>query len=153
MNTSKTTRDFQVFVKPAGSICNLACTYCYYLEKHELYSDHQPFRMSGELLEQYIIQHIAASSDPVINFSWHGGEPTIPGIDYFRKIVALQRAHCPANRRITNAMQTNGTLLNDEWCIFLKEANFAVGLSIDGPQEYHDRCRVTKDGGLLFNRQ
>ena len=138
-------RQFQIFTKPIGSICNLDCDYCYYLKKEKLYPKGESFRMPDDILEEYIVQHIDASPDPVINFSWHGGEPTVLGQDYFRKIVALQRRHTPPHRSITNGMQTNGTLIDEEWCRFLAEEGFAVGLSLDGPQEIHDRYRLTKD--------
>ncbi len=138
-------RDFQVFAKPIGSICNLDCKYCYYLNKKDLYPKEESFRMSDDILEEYIVQHIDASPEKVIRFSWHGGEPTVLGLDYFRKIVALQHKHQPANRRIANGMQTNGILLDEDWCRFSAEEEFAVGLSLDGPQEMHDRYRLTKD--------
>jgi uncharacterized protein len=141
---SEATRQFQIFTKPTGSICNLDCEYCYYLKKEKLYPKGESFRMPDDILEEYIVQHINASPDSVINFSWHGGEPTVLGLGYFRKIVALQRKHAPPNRRITNGMQTNGTLIDEEWCRFLAEEGFAVGLSLDGPQEMHDRYRRTK---------
>ncbi len=141
---SKASHDFQVFAKPIGSICNLDCHYCYYLKKEHLYPEGESFRMPDDILESYIVQHIEASTEPVIRFSWHGGEPTVLGLDYFRKIVALQRKHQSINQRITNGMQTNGTLLDDDWCRFLAEEDFSVGLSLDGPQELHDRYRVTK---------
>lgn len=141
----KASREFQVFAKPIGSICNLACHYCYYLNKEHLYPRGESFRMPDEILEEYIVQHIDASPDPEIRFSWHGGEPTVLGLDYFRKIVALQRKHQPSNRRIANGIQTNGTLLDEDWCRFLAAKGFAVGLSLDGPQEMHDQYRVTKD--------
>ncbi len=144
---AKASREFQVFAKPLGSICNLACQYCYYLKKEDLYPQGEVFRMPEDILEKYIIQHIEASPAPVINFSWHGGEPTLLGLDYFRKIVALQRKHQPPNQRIANGMQTNGTLLNEEWCRFLAAEGFALGLSLDGPQEMHDRYRLTKGRG------
>ena len=139
-------REFQVFVKPIGSICNLDCLYCYYLEKQNLYPEGEPFRMPDDILEEYIVQHIDASPETVISFSWHGGEPTLLGLDFFRKIVAFQRKHKPANRRIVNGIQTNGTLLDEDWCRFLATEEFAVGLSLDGPREMHDRYRLTKDG-------
>jgi uncharacterized protein len=145
-------REFQVFAKPAGALCNLACHYCYYLEKEHLHAPGESFRMRDEVLEQYIVQHIAASTEAVIHFSWHGGEPTILGLDYFRKIVALQRRHRPAGRRIVNGVQTNGTLLDDDWCRFLAAEGFAVGLSLDGPRPMHDRYRVTKEGEPTFER-
>ncbi|MBC8498186.1 anaerobic sulfatase maturase [Candidatus Bathyarchaeota archaeon] len=141
----KASREFQVFVKPIGSICNLDCQYCYYLKKEHLYPEGESFRMPDDILEAYIAQHIDASPETVIRFSWHGGEPTVLGLDYFRKIVALQRKHKPPNRRITNGIQTNGTLLDEDWCRFLAKEGFAVGLSLDGPQEMHNRHRVTKD--------
>jgi len=140
----KASHEFQVFAKPAGSLCNLGCHYCYYVKKEGLYPKGESFRMPDSILEEYIRQHIAASSSPAINFSWHGGEPTILGLDYFRKIVALQRKHQPRHQRITNGIQTNGTLLDEAWCGFFAEEKFAVGLSLDGPQEMHDRYRVTK---------
>jgi uncharacterized protein len=138
-------RDFQVFAKPAGALCNLACRYCYYLGKERLYPGRSPFRMSDAVLEAYISQHIAASTDPVIRFSWHGGEPTVLGLDFFRKAVALERKHGPAGRTIANGLQTNGVLVDEEWARFFAAENFSVGLSLDGPAEMHDRCRVAKD--------
>ena len=144
-------RDFQVFVKPAGPLCNLACQYCYYLEKAHLYEG-RSLRMPEVLLEEYIVQHIEASSEPVIRFSWHGGEPTILGLDYFRKIVALQQKHKPANQLIVNGMQTNGTLLNNNWGRFLRNQAISVGLSLDGPRDIHDRFRVTREGKPTFDK-
>ncbi len=141
----KASREFQVFAKPIGSICNLNCRYCYYLKKEHLYPKGESFRMPDEILEEYIVQHIDASPEPVIRFSWHGGEPTLLGLDYFRKIVDLQRKHQPPNHLISNGIQTNGTLLDDDWCHFFASEGFAVGLSLDGPQEIHDQYRVTKD--------
>ncbi len=143
----KASREFQVFAKPIGSVCNLDCHYCYYLKKEHLYPQGEPFRMSDDLLEEYIVQHIEAFPGPDIRFSWHGGEPTVLGLDYFRRIVALQEKHQPPNQRIINGIQTNGTLLDEEWCRFLAKMDFAVGLSLDGPQEMHDLHRVTKSQG------
>jgi len=137
-------RYFQVFVKPVGSNCNLNCDYCYYLSKKNLYPEPYSVPMSGDILEKYIVQHIQAFPGPVINFSWHGGEPTLLGLDYFRKIAALQRKHCPPGRQITNGIQTNGMLLDEDWCRFLAAEGIHVGLSLDGPQELHDRHRVAK---------
>ncbi|MEI6153066.1 MAG: anaerobic sulfatase maturase, partial [Deltaproteobacteria bacterium] len=138
------TREFQVFAKPAGSVCNLECHYCYYLKKEDLYPKGKPFRMPDDILEEYIVQHIHASPAPVINFSWHGGEPTVLGLDYFRKIAALQRKHQLPGRRISNGIQTNGTLIDEDWCRFLAAEGFGVGLSLDGPAELHDRYRVSR---------
>lgn len=148
----KASRDFQVFVKPAGSVCNLDCHYCYYLKKAKLYPETGSFRMPDIILEEYIVQHIEASPEEVIRFSWHGGEPTVLGLDYFRKIVALQRKHQPSDRRIINGMQTNGTILDEDWGRFLAEEDFDVGLSLDGPQEMHDQYRVTKAGKPTFEQ-
>jgi len=142
----KASREFQVFAKPIGAICNLDCHYCYYLQKKGLYPEVGDFRMAYDILEEYIIQHIAAFPGPVIRFSWHGGEPTSLGLDYFRKIVELQHRHLPHNRRIDNGIQTNGTLLNEDWCRFLSSEGFAVGLSLDGPRKIHDLYRVTRNG-------
>lgn len=143
---AKASRGFQVFAKPIGSRCNLDCRYCYYIEKEHLYPKGESFRMADDVLEQYIAQHIEACPDEMIRFSWHGGEPLMLGLDYFRRIVALQRKYQPSNQRITNGIQTNGTLLDESWCRFLAEEGFTVGLSLDGPREMHDRYRVTKDG-------
>ncbi|MDP6778312.1 MAG: anaerobic sulfatase maturase [Candidatus Latescibacteria bacterium] len=145
-------RSFQVFAKPVGAECNLACRYCYYLEKGTLYPDAGHTRMPNDLLEAYIIQHIEASPDPVMRFSWHGGEPTLAGLDTFRRIVVLQRELKPAGRRIENGIQTNGILLDDEWCSFLSDERFTVGLSMDGPEDLHDRYRVTR-GAAPTHRQ
>ena len=130
--------------KPIGAICNLDCHYCYYLKKEFLYPEGSSFRMSDEILERFVVQQIEAAPGPVVNFAWHGGEPTALGLDYFQKIVALQRKHQPAGKQVTNGIQTNGTLLNDEWCRFFAAERFQVGLSLDGPRELHDGYRVDK---------
>jgi len=143
-------REFQIFVKPTGGLCNLACHYCYYLPKTALYPSQESLRMADDILEGYIVQHIRACPGENIRFSWHGGEPTILGLDYFRKITALQHKHLPPGRFILNGIQTNGTLLDEAWCRFLAAENFVVGLSLDGPQDLHDRCRVFKDQGPSF---
>ncbi len=148
----KASRGFQVFVKPTGSLCNLGCKYCYYLEKEHLYREDESFQMPLDTMESYIVQHIAASPDNVITFSWHGGEPTLLGLEYFRRIVEIQRRHKPPNKTIINGVQTNGTLLDDEWCRFFSEEEFAVGLSLDGPREMHDMFRVTKDHKPTFEQ-
>ena len=140
----KASREFQVFAKPAGAVCNLDCSYCYYLKKLDLYPHAGTPRMPDDLLENYIVQHIEATPTEEIHFSWHGGEPTLLGLDYFRKIVALEKKHQPAGRRIFNGVQTNGVLLNDEWARFFAAERFSVGVSMDGPAELHDRYRVNK---------
>jgi uncharacterized protein len=133
-------REFQVFVKPAGPACNLHCQYCYYIDKKELYPG-ESFRMPDDLLEQYIIQLIEATTDGPVFFAWHGGEPLLAGIEFYRKAVTLQRKHLPAGRSLVNGIQTNGTLLNEEWCRFLAEEQFMVGISMDGPEELHNAFR------------
>ena len=144
-SVAKASREFQIFAKPAGALCNLDCHYCYYLQKESLYPQTTAFRMADDLLEEYIVQQIEIAPEPGITFSWHGGEPTILGLDYFRRIVEIQRKHRPNGRRIINSIQTNGILLTDDWCRFFAAENFAVGLSIDGPPALHDVYRVTKD--------
>lgn len=141
---TKASSTFQVFVKPIGSKCNLHCQYCYYLDKEQLYPSSET-KMSYDILENYILQHIETAPENVITFSWHGGEPTILGLNYFQKIVEIQKRHQPPDTRIVNGIQTNGTLLNDDWCHFLAEQDFTVGLSLDGPREMHNRYRTTID--------
>jgi uncharacterized protein len=137
---NQVSREFQVFVKPAGPACNLHCQYCYYIDKKELYPG-ESFRMPDDLLEQYIIQLIEATTDGPVFFAWHGGEPLLAGIEFYRKAVTLQRKHLPPGRALINGIQTNGTLLNAEWCRFMAEEQFHVGISIDGPEELHNTFR------------
>jgi uncharacterized protein len=149
---TKNINEFQVFAKPIGSLCNLECRYCYYLNKHQSSANIEALRMPESLLEEYIVQHIDASAGSTVTFSWHGGEPTLLGLDFFRKIVALQRKHQPRNKRIYNGVQTNGILLDEEWCRFLSSEQFGVGLSLDGPAVLHDAYRVSR-GGEPTHRQ
>ena len=111
---SRASRGFQVMAKPAGALCNLDCRYCYYLSRAELYPEAAPPRMPAELLERYIVQHLEAAPGPVVSFAWHGGEPTVLGVDYFRAIVAIQGRHRQAGQEVVNGIQTNGTLLDNE---------------------------------------
>lgn len=143
-------RPFHVMTKPIGPICNLDCTYCFYLEKEKLYPDQRKWAMSDEVLESYIAQYIRAQPTEQVSFAWQGGEPTLLGVNYFRKVIELQKKHA-AGRPIENCLQTNGTLLDDEWCAFLAEHRFLVGLSIDGPRELHDRYRVDKKQQPTFD--
>jgi uncharacterized protein len=136
-------REFQVFTKPVGSACNLACRYCYYLGKKKLYPENEHFHMNDDILERYIIQHIDASTDNIISFSWHGGEPLLAGMDFYRKALKLQSENRPSGKNIINGIQTNGTLLNEEWGRFLAANNFVVGMSIDGTEELHNMYRRT----------
>ncbi len=148
-------RGFHVLAKPAGPICNLDCKYCFYLEKENLYpggaAGKSRWTLSEDVLESYIRQYIEGQDVPVVSFAWQGGEPTLLGVDYFRKVVSLQ-ARYAGGKRIENALQTNGVLLDDEWCSFLAENRFLVGLSIDGPRKLHDRYRVDKGGAPTFDR-
>ena len=144
-------RAFHVMTTPIGPICNLDCKYCFYLEKEQLYDPNEQFRMSDEVLETYIRQYIDQQDVPEVGFAWQGGEPTLLGVDFFRKAVTLQQQYADG-KRITNAIQTNGTLLNDEWCQFLTEHDFLVGISIDGPAELHDAYRVDKRQRPTFDR-
>jgi uncharacterized protein len=134
---------FHVMTKPIGPICNLDCKYCFYLEKEKLYGHGEKWKMSDEVLEAYIKQYIESQDVPEINFAWQGGEPTLLGAGFFRKIVELQKQYANG-KQINNAMQTNGTLLDDEWCELLAKEKFLIGLSIDGPRELHDKYRVDK---------
>ncbi len=145
-------REFQIFIKPVGARCNIHCSYCYYIERSKLYPHEVSSVMSGNVLEKYIIQNIEASGDGVINFSWHGGEPLLAGLSFFRKAIELQRKHLPSGRKIINGIQTNCTLINEDWCRFLADNNFIVGVSMDGPAEFHNRNRTTKNGKPTFDK-
>ncbi len=145
-------REFQVFVKPVGALCNLNCSYCYYLEKSALYPSVKKTIMSDEVLEKYVIQHISASDDELIFFSWHGGEPMMAGIDFYKKAVTMQKRHLPAGRKIMNGIQTNGTLISEEWCRFFADEKFITGISIDGPGELHNINRHTSQNNPTFER-
>jgi uncharacterized protein len=145
-------REFQVFAKPIGRLCNCSCQYCYYMNKQPLHAATEPLRMPDALLEEYVVRHIEASPGQMISFSWHGGEPTLLGLDYFRRIVDLQRKHLPPNKRVFNGMQTNGILIDEAWSRFLAAERFGVGLSLDGPPELHDRYRITRGGEPTHNQ-
>ena len=142
---------FHLMTKPVGSKCNLDCSYCFYLEKERLYGEPGNMRMQPEVLETYIRDYIAAQPGPVVNFAWQGGEPTLLGVGFFREAVALQARHAQG-KRIENAFQTNGVLLDDAWGEFLVQNRFLVGLSIDGPAHLHDAYRVDKGGKPTFDR-
>ena len=134
-----------VMLKPAGAHCNLACKYCYYLEKNNLYQNTPRHLMSDEMLEQFTREYIEAQTMPQVLFTWHGGEPLMRSIDFYKKALALQKKYAHG-KQIDNVIQTNGTLLTDEWCEFFAKNHWLVGISIDGPQEYHDHYRVTPAG-------
>lgn len=134
-----------VMLKPIGAVCNLGCTYCYYLEKKELYPNKgNKTIMSDDLLERFVSQYIEAQTMQPILFTWHGGEPLMRDISFYKKALALQRKYAKG-KQISNTLQTNGTLLNDEWCEFFRENNFLIGISIDGSKPFHDKYRTTKD--------
>lgn len=134
-----------VMLKPAGAHCNLACKYCYYLEKDKLYPTAQRHLMSDEMLEQFTREYIEAQTMNQVLFTWHGGEPLLRSIDFYRKALSLQQKYA-RGRRIDNVIQTNGTLLTDEWCEFFAQNHWLVGISIDGPQPDHDHYRLTAAG-------
>jgi uncharacterized protein len=143
-------RGFHVLTKPIGPICNLDCKYCFYLEKEKLYPGERKWAMSPEVLETYVRQYIEAQDAPEVYFAWQGGEPTLLGVGFFQRVVELQRKHA-GGKNIFNALQTNGTLLDDAWCEFFAEQSFLIGLSIDGPAEVHDAYRVDKNGAATFD--
>lgn len=143
MNTiSPFSKPLYVLAKPVGASCNLRCKYCYYLEKSHLYRNAPVRVMSDELLERFVQEYIQAQTMSQVLFTWHGGEPLMRPLSFYRKAVALQEKYA-FGRQIDNTIQTNGTLLTDEWCEFFKEHNWLVGISIDGPQEFHDEYRRT----------
>ena len=149
---TETSQDFQVFVKPVSAQCNMACHYCYYLDKEQIYPDRSDLRMPDDLLETYIFEHIHYSNGSPALFSWHGGEPTLAGLDFFRKAVKIQKKYRAENQEIFNGIQTNGTLLNENWARFLGSERFTVGLSMDGPEELHNRYRYSKNHRPTFRK-
>lgn len=142
-------KDFNVLSKPIGALCNLDCTYCYYLHKEQLLAGPGGHHMTDEVLEEFVKQYVAGQDGERVVFTWHGGEPTLMGLDFFRRVVSLQGRY-GAGKQIENDLQTNGVLLDDAWCEFLRDHRFVVGLSIDGPEHLHDRFRVTKGGRPTF---
>jgi uncharacterized protein len=145
-------REFQIFTKPVGSLCNISCRYCYYLDKKILYPGEKDFLMTDLILEKYIVQHIRATSEKNLFFSWHGGEPLLAGLDFFRKVIKIQNKHKPVDSKIVNGIQTNGILLDDDWCNFFAEEGFFVGISIDGPRDLHNKFRRTKADSTTFQK-
>ena len=156
MNTDKnsnqsvnTSQGIHVVVKPIGPVCNLNCEYCFYLEKQALFGSGEQYRMTKSILARFIDNYISSQPTPVVEFVWQGGEPTLLGIDFFRRVIELQKPYA-GQKTISNSLQTNGTLLTDEWCEFLKEHNFMVGISLDGPKKIHDRYRCDRKGKGSF---
>lgn len=144
-------RPLYVMLKPAGSLCNLRCKYCYYLEKNALYTEQKNHVISDEILDKFIREYIEAHTSPDVLFCWHGGETLMRPISFYRRAIELQRKYA-RGRRIDNTIQTNATMLTDEWCEFFRENNFLVGVSIDGPQEFHDEYRRTATGKPTFHK-
>lgn len=143
---------FNMMAKTIGAVCNLNCTYCYYLEKEKLYpADPNRWAMSPKVLENYVAQYIGSCPTPGIHFAWHGGEPVMRGMDFFRKVIELQNKY-RGERVIENSIQTNGTTLTDAWCRFFGDHRFLVGLSVDGPQHCHDHYRIDKKGQGSFDK-
>jgi uncharacterized protein len=138
-----------VVAKPIGPVCNLNCEYCFYLEKQALFSSGEQYRMSNDVLTAFITNYITSQPTPVVEFVWQGGEPTLLGLDFFKRVIELQKPFV-GRKTITNSLQTNGTLLTPEWCQFLKKHNFMVGISLDGPKKIHDRYRRDRKGNGTF---
>jgi serine-type anaerobic sulfatase-maturating enzyme len=142
---------YHVLAKPTGAICNLDCKYCFFLSKEAMYPGSR-FRMSDEVLEAYVQQLLASHQVPEVNIAWQGGEPTLMGLDFFKRSVELVEKHRKSGQHVAYTLQTNGTLLDDEWCAFFKEHNFLIGLSVDGPRPLHDAYRLDKGGQGTFDR-
>jgi uncharacterized protein len=136
---------YHVMLKPRGAICDLDCSYCYYLAKAELFPG-SGFRMSDEVLESFTRQYLQTQLSAEVTFGWQGGEPTLMGLDFYRKAVELQRTYAPPGVRVVNTLQTNGVRLDEAWCSFFRDHGFLIGISIDGPAAVHDAYRVDKGG-------
>ena len=141
--------DFVTMAKPVGSLCNMNCSYCYYL-KADNCNDPSVYRMNDNVLDTYIRTYLQNSSQDTVSFTWHGGEPTLAGLDFFQKVVQLQKKYLPAGKKCWNSLQTNGVLINEDWCRFLKENNFDVGVSLDGTRYIHDLHRNDKAGSETY---
>jgi uncharacterized protein len=146
-----TPQGIHVVAKPIGPVCNLNCEYCFYIEKQALFGPGEQYRMSDDVLSAFITNYITSQPTPVVEFVWQGGEPTLLGIDFFNRVVELQKPFA-GTKSITNSLQTNGILLTDEWCVFLSRNGFMVGISIDGPKDVHDRYRHDREGKGTFDK-
>ena len=146
------TDDFQVFIKPVGARCNLRCSYCYYIDKANIYGSDEKTVMNDETLENCIKQHFSASSGDTVLFTWHGGEPLLAGIDFYKKALFIQKKHLPEGKNVLNGIQTNGTLITNEWCEFFAANGFVVGISMDGPPVFHDVMRYTSNKRGSFEK-
>lgn len=148
---SSESQGIHIVAKPIGPKCNLNCEYCFYLEKEALFPEDEKYVISDNVLRNYITKYITLQPTPVVQFVWQGGEPTLLGLEFYKRVIDLQRPFL-GKKTISNSIQTNGTLLTSEWCEFLKENNFLVGLSLDGPKEIHDRYRKDKNGNGTFKK-
>lgn len=146
------TEDFQIFIKPVGARCNLRCGYCYYLEKSSLYDYNIQVVMNDKTLGNCIKQHYSASSGDTVLFTWHGGEPLLAGIDFYEKALSIQRRYLPKGKSFVNGVQTNGTMVTKEWCEFFAANGFTVGISIDGPEVFHNAMRYNSSKGGSFEK-
>ncbi|MGF1759872.1 anaerobic sulfatase maturase [Photobacterium sagamiensis] len=151
ISVSDMAQGIHVVAKPVGPVCNIQCEYCFYLEKRALFPPTEHYRMSDEVLAAYIQQYVESQPTPVVEFLWQGGEPTLLGIDFFRKVIELQAPY-RQNKEIRNSLQTNGVRLDDAWCEFFKANDFFIGISLDGPKEIHDRYRKDRRGEGTFER-
>jgi uncharacterized protein len=150
-HTESIAQGIHVVAKPIGPACNLKCEYCFYLEKQALFGPGEQYRMSDDALSAFITNYVTSQPTPVVEFVWQGGEPTLLGIDFFKRVIELQKPFVK-RKTITNSLQTNGTLLTAEWCQFLKKNHFMVGISLDGPKEIHDRYRRDRKGNGTFDQ-
>ena len=150
MNPEASVQGMHVLAKPIGPACNIKCDYCFYLEKHVLFAQGEDMRMPDDVLAAYVSQYVQSQPTPVVEFVWHGGEPTLLGLDFFRKVVELQKPFL-GHKEIRNSLQTNGIRLTDEWCAFFKEHGFFIGLSLDGPRPIHDLYRKDHLGRPTFD--
>ena len=151
MDSTNSPPAFHILSKPTGAICNLDCSYCFFLSKEQLYIGSR-FRMTDEVLGSYLHQYLAAQRVPHATIAWQGGEPTLMGLDFYRRSIECEQKYARSGMTIERTLQTNGTLLDEEWCIFLREHHYLVGLSVDGPRELHDAYRVDKAGRPTFDR-
>ncbi|MFZ0924948.1 MAG: anaerobic sulfatase maturase [Halobacteriota archaeon] len=151
MESTNSPPAFHILAKPAGATCNLNCAYCFFLAKEQLYP-HSRFRMTDEVLESYLRQYLSAQRIPHATIAWQGGEPTLMGLDFYRRSIECEQKYARSGITIERTLQTNGTLLDEEWCAFLRENKYLVGLSLDGPRELHDAYRVDKAGHPTFDR-
>lgn len=141
---------FNIMIKPAGSLCNLDCNYCYYLDKADIYGGREP-KMTEQMLEVFVREYIQANDVPEVTFNWHGGEPLVMGLDFYRKAMELERKYADG-KKINNTIQTNGTLITREWADFFAQNDFLVGVSLDGPEDVHDKYRRDKGGNPTFHK-